>query len=98
MLEIRARPEQSAFDEVERAAENGRPLKVRFRLAGDGEPFPGRTATNTSDRAWFGRMTRFRRRPGWRQGGWTQVVLEGVTFSEDYQNLELAGKDRRVRR
>lgn len=91
MLDI-LRGQNKRFDEVERAAENGDQLKVDFVGKVDGEPFQGGTASNTQIELGSGRMI-----PGFEDGlvgakAGDSVVLK-VTFPEDYQNLELAGKD-----
>ncbi|WP_022962306.1 trigger factor [Halopseudomonas pelagia] len=90
MLEI-LRGQNKRFDEVARAAENGDQLKVDFVGKVDGEPFQGGTASNTQIELGSGRMI-----PGFEDGlvgakAGDSVVLK-VTFPEDYQNLELAGK------
>ncbi|MFN3579543.1 MAG: trigger factor [Pseudomonas sp.] len=91
MLEI-LRGQHTEFEVVERAAENGDQLKVDFVGKVDGEPFQGGTATNTQIVLGSGRMI-----PGFEEGlvgakASDSVVLK-VTFPEDYQNLDLAGKE-----
>ncbi|WP_373187438.1 trigger factor [Halopseudomonas sp.] len=90
MLEI-LRKQNTQFETVERAAENGDQLKVDFVGRVDGEPFQGGTANNTEIVLGSGRMI-----PGFEDGlvgakAGDSVTLN-VTFPEDYQNLELAGK------
>ncbi|WP_339843519.1 trigger factor [uncultured Halopseudomonas sp.] len=90
MLEI-LRKQNTQFETVERAAENGDQLKVDFVGRVDGEPFQGGTANNTEIVLGSGRMI-----PGFEDGlvgakAGDTVTLE-VTFPEEYQNLELAGK------
>jgi trigger factor len=90
MLEI-LRKQNTQFEKVERAAENGDQLKVDFVGRVDGEPFQGGTANNTEIVLGSGRMI-----PGFEDGlvgakAGDSVTLN-VTFPEEYQNLELAGK------
>ena len=90
MLEI-LRKQNTQFETVERAAENGDQLKVDFVGRVDGEPFQGGTANNTEIVLGSGRMI-----PGFEDGllgakAGDSVTLN-VTFPEEYQNLELAGK------
>lgn len=90
MLEI-LRKQNTQFAVVERAAETGDQLKVDFVGKVDGEPFQGGTASNTEIVLGSGRMI-----PGFEDGligakAGDSVTLK-VTFPEDYQNLELAGK------
>lgn len=90
MLEI-LRKQNTQFETVERAAENGDQLKVDFVGRVDGEPFQGGTANNTEIVLGSGRMI-----PGFEEGlvgakAGDSITLN-VTFPEDYQNLELAGK------
>lgn len=90
MLEI-LRKQNTQFETVERVAENGDQLKVDFVGRVDGEPFQGGTANNTEIVLGSGRMI-----PGFEDGlvgakAGDTVTLK-VTFPEEYQNLELAGK------
>ena len=90
MLEI-LRKQNTQFETVERAAENGDQLKVDFVGRVDGEPFQGGAANNTEIVLGSGRMI-----PGFEDGllgakAGDSVTLN-VTFPEEYQNLELAGK------
>lgn len=90
MLEI-LRKQNTQFETVERAAENGDQLKIDFVGRVDGEPFQGGTANNTEIVLGSGRMI-----PGFEEGlvgakAGDSVTLN-VTFPEEYQNLELAGK------
>ena len=90
MLEI-LRKQNTRFEAVERAAENEDQLTVDFTGRVDGEAFQGGTASNTQIVLGSGRMI-----PGFEEGlvgakaGDTLTL--NVTFPEDYQNLELAGK------
>ncbi len=90
MLEI-LRKQNTQFETVERAAENGDQLKVDFVGRVDGEPFQGGTANNTEIVLGSGRMI-----PGFEDGlvgaKTGDTVTLKVTFPEEYQNLELAGK------
>ena len=90
MLEI-LRKQNTQFETVERAAENGDQLKVDFVGRVDGEPFQGGAANNPEIVLGSGRMI-----PGFEDGllgakAGDSVTLN-VTFPEEYQNLELAGK------
>ncbi|MFT6430566.1 MAG: trigger factor [Halopseudomonas sp.] len=90
MLDI-LRKQNTQFVLAERAAENGDQLKVDFVGKVDDEPFQGGTASNTEIVLGSGRMI-----PGFENGlvgakAGDSVTLK-VTFPEDYQNLELAGK------
>jgi trigger factor len=90
MLDI-LRKQNTQFALAERAAENGDQLKVDFVGKVDDEPFQGGTASNTEIVLGSGRMI-----PGFEDGlvgakTGDSVTLK-VTFPEDYQNLELAGK------
>tara|TARA_R110001592_G_scaffold18703_4_gene77278 strand:- start:8620 stop:9966 length:1347 start_codon:yes stop_codon:yes gene_type:complete len=90
MLDI-LRKQNTQFALAERAAENGDQLKVDFVGKVDDEPFQGGTASNTEIVLGSGRMI-----PGFEDGlvdakAGDSVTLK-VTFPEDYQNLELAGK------
>jgi trigger factor len=85
------RKQNTQFVLAERAAENGDQLKVDFVGKVDDEPFQGGTASNTEIVLGSGRMI-----PGFEDGlvgakAGDSVTLK-VTFPEDYQNLELAGK------
>jgi trigger factor len=90
MLEI-LRKQNTRFEVVERAAENGDQLSIDFVGKIDGEAFAGGTAKGTSLVLGSGRMI-----PGFEDGlvgakaGEERVVTP--TFPDDYQNLELAGK------
>lgn len=90
MLDI-LRKQNTQFAVAERAAESGDQLKVDFVGKVDDEPFQGGTASNTEIVLGSGRMI-----PGFEDGlvgakAGDSVTLK-VTFPEDYQNLELAGK------
>ncbi|MDG9927161.1 MULTISPECIES: trigger factor [unclassified Pseudomonas] len=90
MLEI-LRKQNTRFEVVERAAENGDQLSIDFVGKIDGEAFAGGTAKGTSLVLGSGRMI-----PGFEDGlvgakaGEERVVTP--TFPDDYQNLDLAGK------
>jgi trigger factor len=90
MLEI-LRKQNTQFEAVEREAQNEDQLTVDFTGRIDGEAFPGGTASNTQVVLGSGRMI-----PGFEEGlvgakaGESRTL--NVTFPEDYQNLELAGK------
>ncbi|WP_304638489.1 trigger factor [Pseudomonas sp.] len=90
MLEI-LRKQNTQFEVVERAAQNEDQLTVDFTGRIDGEAFQGGTASNTQLVLGSGRMI-----PGFEEGlvgakaGESRTLK--VTFPEDYQNLELAGK------
>ena len=90
MLEI-LRKQHTSYEVVERAAENDDQLTVDFTGRIDGEAFQGGTASNSKLVLGSGRMI-----PGFEEGlvgakaGETRTV--NVTFPEDYQNLDLAGK------
>ena len=90
MLEI-LRKQNTVYEAVERAAENEDQLTVDFTGRVDGEAFQGGTASNTQVVLGSGRMI-----PGFEDGlvgakAGDSLTLN-VTFPEDYQNLELAGK------
>ena len=90
MLEI-LRKQNTRFEAAERAAENGDQLNIDFVGKVDGEVFAGGSATGTQLVLGSGRMI-----PGFEDGlvgakaGEERVL--NLTFPEDYQNLELAGK------
>ena len=90
MLEI-LRKQHTSYEAVERAAEDGDQVTIDFTGRIDGEAFQGGTATNTNLVLGSGRMI-----PGFESGlvgakaGETRTI--SVTFPEDYQNLDLAGK------
>ncbi|MEH6388340.1 MAG: trigger factor [Pseudomonas profundi] len=90
MLEI-LRKQNTVYETVERAAQNEDQLTVDFTGRVDGEAFQGGTASNTQIVLGSGRML-----PGFEEGlvgakAGDSLTLN-VTFPEDYQNLELAGK------
>lgn len=90
MLDI-LRKQNTRFEVVERAAENGDQLNIDFVGTVDGEVFAGGSAKGTPLVLGSGRMI-----PGFEEGlvgakaGEERVL--SVTFPEDYQNLDLAGK------
>ncbi|UAW97040.1 trigger factor [Halopseudomonas nanhaiensis] len=90
MLDI-LRKQNTSFENVDRAAQDGDQLTVDFTGRIDGEAFQGGTASNTQIVLGSGRMI-----PGFEDGlvgakaGESRTL--SVTFPEDYQNLELAGK------
>ncbi|SDS40809.1 trigger factor [Halopseudomonas xinjiangensis] len=90
MLDI-LRKQNTSYQNVERAAQNDDQLTVDFTGRIDGEAFQGGTASNTQIVLGSGRMI-----PGFEEGlvgakaGESRTL--NVTFPEDYQNLELAGK------
>ncbi len=90
MLEI-LRKQNTRFEAVERAAQNDDQLNIDFVGKIDGEAFAGGSAKGTLLVLGSGRMI-----PGFEAGlvgakaGEERVL--NVTFPEDYQNLELAGK------
>ncbi len=90
MLDI-LRKQNTSFENVDRAAQDGDQLTVDFTGRIDGEAFQGGTANNTQIVLGSGRMI-----PGFEEGlvgakaGESRTL--NVTFPEDYQNLELAGK------
>lgn len=90
MLEI-LRKQNTRFEAVERAAQNGDQLNIDFVGKVDGEAFAGGSAKGTLLVLGSGRMI-----PGFEDGlvgakaGEERVL--NVTFPEDYQNLDLAGK------
>ncbi len=90
MLEI-LRKQNTRYENVDRAAENEDQLTVDFVGRVDGENFQGGTADNTQIVLGSGRMI-----PGFEEGlvgakAGDKLTLN-VTFPEQYQNLELAGK------
>ena len=90
MLEI-LRKQNTRFEAVERAAQNGDQLNIDFVGKIDGEAFAGGSAKGTLLVLGSGRMI-----PGFEDGlvgakGGEERVLN-VSFPEDYQNLDLAGK------
>lgn len=90
MLDI-LRKQNTRFEVLERAAENGDQLNIDFVGTVDGEVFAGGSAKGTPLVLGSGRMI-----PGFEEGlvgakaGEERVL--SVTFPEDYQNLDLAGK------
>ena len=90
MLEI-LRKQNTRFEAVERAAENGDQLNIDFVGKIDGEAFAGGSAKGTPLVLGSGRMI-----PGFEEAlvgvkaGEERVI--NPTFPADYQNLELAGK------
>lgn len=90
MLEI-LRKQHTSYEAVERAAADGDQVTIDFTGRIDGEAFEGGTASKTELVLGSGRMI-----PGFEDGllgaaaGETRTV--SVTFPEDYQNLDLAGK------
>ena len=90
MLEI-LRKQNTRFEAVEREAQNGDQLNIDFVGKIDGEAFAGGSAKGTLLVLGSGRMI-----PGFEDGlvgakaGEERVL--NVTFPEDYQNLDLAGK------
>jgi len=90
MLEI-LRKQNVRFEVAERAAANEDQLNIDFVGKIDGEAFAGGSATGTQLVLGSGRMI-----PGFEDGlvgakaGEERVL--SLTFPEDYQNLELAGK------
>jgi trigger factor len=90
MLEI-LRKQNVRFEVADRAAENEDQLNIDFVGKIDGEAFAGGSATGTQLVLGSGRMI-----PGFEEGlvgakaGEERVL--NLTFPEDYQNLELAGK------
>lgn len=90
MLET-LRKQNTRFEAVERAAENGDQVTIDFVGKIDGEAFQGGTASGTNLVLGSGRMI-----PGFEEGlvgakAGDSLTLK-VTFPEDYQNLDLAGK------
>ncbi|MBD8709320.1 trigger factor [Pseudomonas sp. CFBP 13711] len=90
MLEI-LRKQNVSFEVVDRAAQNEDQLNIDFVGKIDGEAFAGGSATGTQLVLGSGRMI-----PGFEDGlvgakAGEESVLN-LTFPEDYQNLELAGK------
>ncbi|PBQ15892.1 trigger factor [Pseudomonas congelans] len=90
MLEV-LRKQNVRFEVADRAAQNEDQLNIDFVGKVDGEVFAGGSATGTQLVLGSGRMI-----PGFEDGlvgakaGEERVL--NVTFPEDYQNLELAGK------
>lgn len=90
MLEI-LRKQNTRFEAVERAAENGDQLNIDFVGKIDGEAFAGGSAKGTPLVLGSGRMI-----PGFEEAlvgvkaGEERVI--NPTFPTDYQNLDLAGK------
>ena len=90
MLEI-LRKQNTRFEAVERAAENGDQLNIDFVGKIDGEAFAGGSAKGTPLVLGSGRMI-----PGFEEAlvgvkaGEDRVI--NPTFPADYQNLDLAGK------
>ncbi|MBM7062053.1 trigger factor [Pseudomonas sp. UL073] len=90
MLEI-LRKQNTRFEKVERAAQNDDQLNIDFVGKVDGEAFAGGSAKGTALVLGSGRMI-----PGFEEGlvgakaGEERVL--SLSFPEDYQNLDLAGK------
>ncbi|NBA95928.1 trigger factor [Pseudomonas sp. R5(2019)] len=90
MLEI-LRKQNIRFEQADRAAQNEDQLNIDFVGKIDGEAFAGGSATGTQLVLGSGRMI-----PGFEEGlvgakaGEERVLT--LTFPEDYQNLDLAGK------
>ncbi|GLO14842.1 trigger factor [Pseudomonas putida] len=90
MLEV-LRKQNTRFEAVERAAQNDDQVNIDFVGKVEGEVFAGGSAKGTQLVLGSGRMI-----PGFEDGlvgakaGEERVV--NVTFPEDYQNLDLAGK------
>ncbi|KPW48107.1 Trigger factor [Pseudomonas syringae pv. antirrhini] len=90
MLEV-LRKQNVRFEVADRAAQNEDQLNIDFEGKVDGEVFAGGSATATQLVLGSGRMI-----PGFEEGlvgakaGEERVL--NVTFPEDYQNLDLAGK------
>lgn len=90
MLDI-LRKQNTRFEAVERAAENGDQLNIDFVGKIEGQAFAGGSAKGTALVLGSGRMI-----PGFEdalvgaKAGEERVITP--TFPEDYQNLELAGK------
>lgn len=90
MLDV-LRNQNTRFEAVERAAQNDDQVNIDFVGKIDGEAFAGGSAKGTQLVLGSGRMI-----PGFEEGlvgakaGEERVV--NVTFPEDYQNLDLAGK------
>lgn len=85
------RKQNTRFEAVERAAENGDQVTIDFVGKIDGEAFQGGAANGTNLVLGSGRMI-----PGFEEGlvgakAGDSLTLN-VTFPEDYQNLDLAGK------
>ncbi|HDY99265.1 MAG TPA: trigger factor [Pseudomonas sabulinigri] len=90
MLET-LRKQNTRFETVERAAQNDDQLTIDFVGKVDGEAFQGGTADDSNIVLGSGRMI-----PGFEEGlvgakAGDSLTLN-VTFPEDYQNLDLAGK------
>ena len=90
MLET-LRKQNTRFEAVERAAQNDDQLTIDFVGKVDGEAFQGGTANDSNIVLGSGRMI-----PGFEEGlvgakAGDSLTLN-VTFPEDYQNLDLAGK------
>lgn len=90
MLDV-LRKQNTRFEAVERAAENGDQITIDFVGKIDGEPFAGGSAKGVPLVLGSGRMI-----PGFEdalvgvKAGEERVI--NPTFPEDYQNLDLAGK------
>ncbi len=91
------RKQNTRFEVVERAAENGDQLNIDFVGNVDGEAFAGGSAKGTPLVLGSGRMI-----PGFEDGlvgakaGEERVL--NLTFPEDYQNLRSGRQGHRVRR
>mgnify|MGYP003645846650 FL=1 len=90
MLET-LRKQNTRFETVERAAQNDDQLTIDFVGKVDGEAFQGGTADDSNIVLGSGRMI-----PGFEEGlvgaKADDSLTLNVTFPEDYQNLDLAGK------
>lgn len=90
MLEV-LRKQNTRFEAVERAAQNDDQVNIDFVGKVDGEAFAGGSAKGTQLVLGSGRMI-----PGFEDGLVGAKAGEergvNVTFPEDYQNLDLAGK------
>src|SRR5690606_24061145 len=90
MLEV-VRKQNACFEPIERAAPHEEAVDIDFVVKADEDPLAGGSAKGTQLVLGSGRMI-----PGFEDGlvgakaGEERVV--NVTFPEDYQNLDLAGK------
>jgi len=90
----RLREQRKTWQTVERPAADGDRVKVSFQGTIDGEPFDGGSADDVGVELGSGRMI-----PGFEEqlqgaGAGDERVVE-VTFPEDYQSKDLAGKPAR---
>jgi len=90
----RLREQRKTWETVERAAAEGDQVKISFQGTLDGEPFPGGSAEDVTLEFGSGRMI-----PGFEEqltgaSAGDERVVE-VTFPEQYQNRDLAGKPAR---